>query len=174
MNSKADELLERLNTCAFSGHRASKLGKDANRALAREALREAVSEAIASGFKHFITGGSTGFDTWAAETVLSFRENDKTLSLELAIPCLEQFSVWNKADREKYLEIKERADRLHYVTEKKYENGCMQLRNRYMVDKSSLLICYFSGSPGGTKYTADYALKQGLEVINLYEKPDID
>ena len=50
------------------------------------------------------------------------------------------------------------------MVQRHYDRGCMLRRNRYMVDRSSLLIAAFDGSKGGTLYTASYALKHGVEV----------
>jgi hypothetical protein len=41
----------------------------------------------------------------------------------------------------------------------------MMKRNRYMVDKSSMLIACFDGRPGGTMSTVLYAQRAGLDVI---------
>ncbi|HJD05663.1 MAG TPA: hypothetical protein IAB72_02115 [Candidatus Onthoplasma faecipullorum] len=41
----------------------------------------------------------------------------------------------------------------------------MHERNRYMVNNSSMIIALYSGLPGGTKYTLNYTLKQGLIQI---------
>ena len=51
------------------------------------------------------------------------------------------------------------------MVQRNYDRGCMLRRNRYMVDRSSLLIAAFDGSRGGTLYTATYAMKQGVEVV---------
>ena len=40
-------------------------------------------------------------------------------------------------------------------------------RDRYMVDHASLLIAAFDGSPGGTRYTVEYAMRRGLEIVDL-------
>ena len=40
-------------------------------------------------------------------------------------------------------------------------------RNRYMVDSSSLLIAAYNGQQGGTMSTLLYAMRQGLEIIEL-------
>ena len=49
-----------------------------------------------------------------------------------------------------------------------YTKGCMLRRNRYMVDRSSLLIAVYDGTPkGGTMNTLAYALRQGVETIIL-------
>jgi hypothetical protein len=46
----------------------------------------------------------------------------------------------------------------------------MQERNRALVDGSDVCIAYLARSTGGTKQTFLYALRQGLEVINLAEE----
>ena len=39
-----------------------------------------------------------------------------------------------------------------------------------MVDASSLLICYFSGQPGGTAQTVRMAEQADLRIVNLAER----
>ena len=46
-------------------------------------------------------------------------------------------------------------------------SSCMQRRDRYMVDHASLLIAAFDGSAGGTRYTVEYAMRRGLDVVDL-------
>ena len=41
----------------------------------------------------------------------------------------------------------------------------MMRRNRYMVDRSSLLLACFDGQTGGTMNTILYAQRSGLKVI---------
>ena len=48
-----------------------------------------------------------------------------------------------------------------------YTAGCMQRRNRYLVDNASLLLSVYDGSGGGTGYTVGYALQKKVEVMNL-------
>jgi len=43
----------------------------------------------------------------------------------------------------------------------------MQLRNKYMIEQSSLLIAIYNGSNGGTKQTIQYARQNKLNVIIL-------
>lgn len=52
---------------------------------------------------------------------------------------------------------------------KKYCKQAFHIRNRYMVDHSSRLICYYDGQLGGTDYTVNYARKKGLDIINLHK-----
>ena len=51
------------------------------------------------------------------------------------------------------------------VVQDRYGPGCMQRRNRYMVDHAARLIAVFDGQDGGTRRTVEYALRSGLEVI---------
>ena len=53
------------------------------------------------------------------------------------------------------------------VVQEKYDPGCMHRRNRYMVDHSSLLLAVHDGSPGGTRYTIEYALRRRKDVLIL-------
>ncbi len=43
----------------------------------------------------------------------------------------------------------------------------MLMRNRYLVDHSSLCVCFLEDRRGGTLYTVGCAVHEGLEVINL-------
>ncbi|MEG2176293.1 MAG: DUF1273 domain-containing protein, partial [Oscillibacter sp.] len=48
-----------------------------------------------------------------------------------------------------------------------YSASCMQRRDRYMVDHASLLIAAFDGTAGGTRYTMEYAMRRGLDMVDL-------
>jgi hypothetical protein len=42
-------------------------------------------------------------------------------------------------------------------------------RDRRLVEGSDVCIAFLTKSKGGTAYTASYALKSGLEFVNLYD-----
>ena len=48
-----------------------------------------------------------------------------------------------------------------------YAPGCMQRRNRYMVDHSALVIAVYDGSAGGTRQTLEYAIRRGVPFLDL-------
>ena len=48
-----------------------------------------------------------------------------------------------------------------------YTRGCMQRRNRYMVDHASLLIAVSDGAEGGTRSTIEYAFRRGVSVMDI-------
>ena len=55
-----------------------------------------------------------------------------------------------------------------------YFNGCMQKRNRFLADISSLCICYLTKNTGGTAYTVRYAQKEGLKIVNITDLIPLD
>ncbi len=79
------------------------------------------------------------------------------------MPFEEQANTWGEFWREKYFTLLEHCDDV-ITLQPRYTPGCYQRRNRYMVDRSSLLICYYDGKTGGTQSTVAYAEKLGLEV----------
>jgi len=60
-------------------------------------------------------------------------------------------------------------DRCDYetVVQDHYDAGCMQRRNRYMVDHAAMLIAVHDGQSGGTRRTIEYALRRRLDVVIL-------
>lgn len=65
-----------------------------------------------------------------------------------------------------YEYIKAQCDKYVYTSEKYYD-GCMQKRNRHLVDNSSHCICYLTHKRGGTYYTYNYAKRKMLKTINI-------
>lgn len=150
-------------TCCFSGHRFFSNEKQIQ--LSGE-LKTAILTAIQNGFMYFLTGGALGFDTLAAQTVLELRQSYPKIKLILALPCRNQTAKWRQKEIKEYERIKTEADEVIYISEE-YTKECMLERNRYMVDHSDLCICYMTRQFGGTAYTVRYAVKNGIDVINL-------
>ena len=48
-----------------------------------------------------------------------------------------------------------------------HPKSAIQIRNREMVDRANLIICYIEQEKGGAWQAVDYAIKQGKTVINL-------
>lgn len=150
-------------TCCFSGHRLIK--KD-ELPFIQKALEENLKNLILNGYTRFAAGGALGFDTLAAKTVLKLKEEFNQISLILVLPCKNQAAKWHDADVMVYEDIKAQSDLIIYTTDT-YVDGCMQARNRALVDMSSVLICYKNRNSGGTAYTVNYAVNEGTKVINL-------
>lgn len=158
-------------SCAFTGHRPSKLPwgnheADARCVVLKERLYAVLKKVIAEGYEHFICGMAEGCDLYCAEAVLRLKEEHPQITLEAAIPCPTQTKGWSDAQQTRYQAILNRCD-AETLVQDHYSPDCMQRRNRYMVEHASLLIALHDGLPGGTRYTIMYALEQGLDVIDI-------
>ena len=150
-------------TCCFTGHREI---EDADKDTLKAALDAAIRDLIARGYRYFGAGGALGFDTLAASAVLSLKKEYPDIALILVLPCPNQTRYWKSEDVAAYEEIMRRADKCVYTSDH-YFNGCMQRRNRYLVDHSSACIAYLRRESGGTAYTVEYAKAQGVAVKNI-------
>ena len=163
-------------TCCCTGHRPKgfpfEYGVDKqkhNEYLL--ALEEKIKSVITQyGITNFISGMALGVDLDFAEIVLKLR-NKYPITLECAIPCPNQTLKWKDADKLRYESILKRADKITLIS-LNYSPDCMLKRNRYMVDKSHLIIAVFNGiEQGGTWYTINYAIKVNkfIAFIDLNE-----
>ncbi len=150
----------------FTGHRQIPAEQKSHIA---EIVRQTVVELIGKDYCYFGAGGALGFDTVAAQTVLDLKNDYPHIKLILVLPCESQTNGWSESDKRMYEHIKEQADKFTY-TSKTYFRGCMQKRNRHLVDYSSACICYLTQKTGGTAGTVKYAISKGLKVINIAEK----
>lgn len=148
-------------SCCFTGHRQI-LREDQPTLQMR--LHDVVERLYREGCRDFYAGGALGFDTVAAECVLALREKRKDVRLHLILPCQDQTRGWRPADAARYAEILHMADTVTY-TAKTYEAGCMQRRNRALVDAASVCVAYLRRDTGGTAYTVQYAQKKGIPVL---------
>lgn len=156
----------REHTVCFTGHR--KIPPEQQEKAVRQ-LRKTIFELAGNGYRYFGAGGALGFDTLAAQTILNLKSALPQIRLILVLPCLSQSDRWSMRDKEIYEAIKARADKIVY-TSREYTRGCMQKRNRHLVDNSSVCVCYLKESTGGTAYTIKYANASGIKVINIAEE----
>lgn len=162
--------MERAATCAFTGHRPAALpwGTDESdpRCLElKERLDQALGRAYALGYRHFICGMARGGDHYFCEAVIRLRARHPDVTLEAAVPFPQQSQRWNARDKERYERLLSQCD-METLIQQDYSPGCMQRRNRYMVDHASRLIAVFNGSPSGsgTLSTLHYALRNGVQT----------
>lgn len=145
--------------CCFTGHREL---KDLDFSL----LDRVIKNLIKGGCKRFLCGMAQGFDLAAAESVLALKRRFKEVELVACVPCVGQSEYYPAADRARYDRIKGECDEVIYLAAG-YFNGCMQIRDRFMVDNSDTVICYMRQNSGGTYYTYKYAEKAGKKIIEV-------
>ena len=150
---------------AFSGHR--KLQGNPNRVL--PCLLSEIRACYASGYRLFYTGGAVGFDTLAAEAVLSEKQNCPDMVLVVAVPFNGQDALFSQSAKLRYKRILEEADAAVILSESYYPK-CYLRRYDFMLLHSSVLIAYWNGiSCGGTSYTVRKALNGKRVVVrNLF------
>lgn len=157
--------------CCFTGHRPEKMLQE-NLSLhdtetyIKNLLRPVVSKAISDGYKIFITGMARGFDIWAADIILEERLKNPDLHLICALPFAGFESRRSASEQEHCKSILRSCDYIKAVCSC-YAPNCFQIRNVYMVDRSSLIIAAYNGSPGGTKNTLEYARRTGVGTVNI-------
>ena len=149
--------------CCFTGHRSY------SPAVAAELITKVdlvLDRLYAAGVREFCTGGALGFDTLAALRVIAFRDAHPDCKLILILPCGDQARRWSDKDKALYERVRAAADS-ETVLFSSYTPECMHARNRALVDGSDYCVAYLARNSGGTLYTCSYALKKGVELINL-------
>ena len=153
-----------MDGCSFSGHRVV---LPEHKAPLCDLLRRAIAYAYEKGCRSFYCGGAVGFDTYAAKEVILFRVKHPDVRLVLLLPCADQSDGWNPMNRAAYDYILSEADEAVILSDH-YVKGCMQRRNRALVDRADILICYVEREGSGSSQTMHLAQKKGIEVYNLY------
>ena len=150
-------------TACFTGHRQLE-----NRRLPALVMRlDSVLRRLYSlGYRRFLCEGARGFDQLAAERVLELRKTFPDVRLVMALPCATQSRSWPAADCLRYERILCQADETHVLSPDYYQ-GCMMVRNRYMVDRASFCVCYLTHMKGGTVSTVGYASKENIPLLNI-------
>ena len=152
-----------MKTCCFTGHR--NLSGD-EREQIMSVLLEKIEELITLGVAVFINGGALGFDTLSALAVLGLKKKYNHIKLKIYVPHKKQSELWSDDNKKIYNYIISSADEVKVLSPYNHA-GCMQARNRRMVDDSDCLIAYVKKSSGGSYYTATYAECEGKKVIYI-------
>lgn len=148
-------------TVAFFGHRYID-----NPLKVEELLEEQIRKLINENeYVEFLVGRNGDFDRCVSSVVLrvrkNYRDDNSALVLMLPYPTAE------------YLNNKEYFHRFYtdveisYKASKSYPKLAIQIRNREMVDRSDLIICYIEKNWGGAWKTVQYAGAKGKNIIKL-------
>jgi uncharacterized phage-like protein YoqJ len=142
-------------SCGLSGHRLIESND-----FSPSVLEKNIIELAERGCRVFYCGMAMGFDMLAAEIVQSF----KNLSVIACLPCREQADKYPYSERLRYNKILKNCIDVVTLSDE-YYNGCMFARDRYIVEKSDVLLCYLRKKKGGTFYTYNYAKSLDREII---------
>jgi uncharacterized phage-like protein YoqJ len=132
--------------CVFTGHR--QLDED----FSKPRLKRAIERLIQCGVDTFYNGMAIGFDLCAAECVLAFKRKYPHIKLIACIPCYGQDKYFSDADKKRYVKILKKTDESVTLADH-YHQGCMQNRDKYMVERADCMIAYCNKTTGGAAYT---------------------
>jgi len=153
---------------AVTGHRPDKLGKeyDMKGRFSTKIYKKLVSIVETNKPHLMISGMALGVDMiWANVAI------NKHIPFIAAVPCYNQHSRWPEKSQRIYARIiNDPLCCLKYVTEKEYTPSCMQIRNKWMVDNSDVLVAIWDGSIGGTANCVKYAESVGRYVMKINPK----
>lgn len=149
--------------CCFTGHRD--ISPETEQEIFINTLN-AIERLYNEGFRIFRAGGAVGFDRIAADAVLALRQKHSDVELHVYIPCLDQNKFFHESENDHYLAQVRSANKVMCM-HKTYTKGCMLERNRAMVSGAEVCVAYLRKNSGGTAYTVNYAIENGLRVIRL-------
>ena len=162
---------DRQNTCFILGHRPKKLpfGNDESSPDCRRLkmwLYCELDKMRENGVTTFLSGMAPGVDIIAARIVLELRRDhpDENIRLVAVLPYEGQADRWPEMYRARYFRILSKADEVITLHTRRTDE-CMQEGIRYMLESSSHLIAVCNGSEGGTTYSVDSAMKDGLDIV---------
>lgn len=144
-------------SCAITGHRVLKNNFDLDN------LNIKLKELINQGYDTFYLGMARGFDLCCCGALLKLKEF-LDIKVIACIPCLNQEKSYLPSEKVKYYEYLKKCDDKVILNEQ-YITGCMQQRNRYMVDNADALFVYIYKQAGGTFYTLNYAKDKNKQII---------
>ncbi len=148
-------------TVSFFGHRyINNLSKIES--LLEEQIRGLLRD---KEYVDFLVGNNGDYDRVVSSTIKHIKRSyrDDNSSHVLVLP----YVTAEYQNNEKYfhdfydeVEVSSNSAMAHF-------KAAIQLRNRDMVDRSDLIMCYVKKSHGGAYQTMQYAIRSGKIVINL-------
>lgn len=157
---------------SFSGHRSC----SCDVRFSRGHLDDTIEELYSRGYSRFLGGTAVGFDLEAAESLLRLRdrlgrgeagvEYRGPVELVSVLPYAGQGERFGTAERRRLAAVLEASDEVITLSPTYYKS-CYLRRDDYLVEQCSLLLCFYDGSPGGTRYTVERARRAHIPVVNL-------
>jgi len=145
-----------MSVCCFTGHRDFDSEKYPDTYLK---LVEEIKRVYEEGCDYFITGAARGLDYEASVAINSLKQKGFSMLLEADIPYPQMIRHYQCA----YSIIN---SDIHIYIGNTYTKDIFHRRDRYMVDKSDIVIAVYDGREGGgTSYTMKYAKKCGKKLI---------
>lgn len=150
-------------TVSFFGHRVVENYREVEQEVSRM-VRSLIRD---HEYVDFLIGRDGDFDQIVSSEVRRAKQDvfDANSSLILVLPYDRAEYKQNKASFDSYY------DEVVICSESDgaYPKAAIQIRNRSMVDRSDLVVCYITKKTGGAYATWQYANNKGKAIINLAE-----
>ena len=148
-------------TVVFFGHRYIENPLDAENKI-KEYAGKLISQ---KEYVNFLVGRNGEFDVCVSSSIKRAQKEygNNNSSLTLMLPYVTAEYSKNKKYFEEYYDYIE----ISHTASKAHPKSAIQLRNREMVDKADMVICYIERNEGGAYNTVKYAVKMNKLIINL-------
>ena len=95
---------------------------------------------------------------------MNLAERFPKIKLILVLPCPDHDRFWDESWKKRLEVVKKKAAKIVY-TNNRYNEGCMQKRNRHLVDNAGYCVAYIKKDSGGTAFTVSYAEAKELTIV---------
>ena len=146
-------------TCSVTGHRNVKNDLDLDR------LKSEFLTLISEGYDTFLVGCAVGFDTICYKVLKEIRK-EKNIKIVGCIPCLNQDAKFSFLQKIEYKNMLKNLDERVLISEN-YTRYCMNVRNKFMVDNSTVTVAYLRENIGGTFNTVNMAKNKKNRIIYI-------
>lgn len=140
--------------CSFFGHRDT---PDSIRPILRG---EIVRQFELYGVERFYVGNQGRFDAMVKSVLRELSEEYPNLKYDVVLAYLPHGKQMDSAEDTVYPEGLERVPRRYAIA----------ARNKWMVERSDVVICYIDRTFGGAAQFAEMAEKKGKKIINLADQ----
>lgn len=163
---------------SITGHRPNGLPKQYGYNLNNEAwskIKEYIEVTIEECYKYatqneeltLVSGMALGVDTAFWEVAAKLRKNNQNIRIEAALPFVGQEKKWTEKSQKQYKKMLSESDKVTIVSEGGFATYKMMARNRYMVNKSDIIIAVICKETGGTAQCIKYAKEHNKVVIEI-------
>lgn len=128
----------RLISCCFTGHRMIAIAPED----LEKRLTDTIGRLIAKGYQYFYAGGARGADAIFSSCVLTAKEKYPQIQFNMVLPFQDQWrreKGWTDREIKQYYDHQRRASTVTVIAQR-YSPGVYYRRNKWMVDRSSLLV----------------------------------
>ena len=160
-NKSCQEMHMDIYTVTFLGHRTINNMREVEERL-DELIRKLLREKY---YVDFLVGRNGEFDTMASAAIRRAKQavGDHNSTFTLVLPYLTaEYKNSEKYFKEYYdeIEVCEESSKAHF-------KSAIQIRNRHMIDRADLVVCYIDHESGGAFQSVKYARSLNKDIINL-------